>query len=103
MSILEGEVRFPMDPMLLWTFSFYDLNLDQCLPNFGRVVNSVICLNNLYGLGLNHHAINFMYNIYNGLKTSYYLKICNPTVRLISCLPNSIRNSVREFVKVSGN
>ena len=47
MSSLEGGVRFPMDPILLRTFSFYDLSPDQCLPNFYRVVNSVIRLNNL--------------------------------------------------------
>ena len=63
----------------------------------------MIHLNNLYGLGLNHHDINFMYSIYSGLKTGYYLKIRNPMMRLISCLPNSNRNSAREFVKVSGN
>ena len=46
MSILEGGVRFPMDLILLRTISFYGLNPDQCLPNFYRVVNSVIRLNN---------------------------------------------------------
>ena len=33
-SILEGGVRFPVDPLLLRTLSFYDLSPDQCLPNF---------------------------------------------------------------------
>ena len=44
MSILEGRVRFPMDPILLRTLGFYSLCPDQCLPNFCRVVNSVIRL-----------------------------------------------------------
>ena len=92
-----------MDPILLRTLSFYGLNPDQCVPNFYKVVNSVIRLNNLYDLVLNHHDINFMYSIYDGLKTSNYLKIHDPTVRLISCLPDSNRNSMGEFVKVTGN
>ena len=85
------------------TLSFYGLSLDQCLPNFYRVVNSMIRLNNLYGLRHNHHDINFKYSICGGLKTSYYLKIHNPTVRLILCLFNSNRNSMGAFVKVIGN
>ena len=92
-----------MDPILLRTLSFYGLNPDQCVPNFYKVVNSVIRLNNLYDLVLNHHDINFMYSICDGLKTSNYLKIHDPTVRLISCLPDSNRNSTGEFVKVTGN
>ena len=63
MSILEGGVRFPVDPLLLRTFSFYGLSLDQCLPNFYKVVNYVGCLNQLYGLSLTHHDINFLYAI----------------------------------------
>ena len=51
MSILEGGVRFPVYLILLRTFSFYGLSHDQCLPNFYKIVNSVIHLNNLYGLG----------------------------------------------------
>ena len=49
-SILEGGVRFLVNPILLKTLSFYGLSPDQCLPNFYRVVNTVIRLNNLYGI-----------------------------------------------------
>ena len=103
MLILEGGVRFLVNPILLKTLSFYGLSPDQCLPNFYRVVNSVIHLNNLYGLELNHHNINFMYSIRGSIKINPYLKIHNPMTRLISCLPDSNRNSMREFVKVRRN
>ena len=49
MSILEGRVRFPVDPLLFRTLNFYGLSPDQCLPNFYRVFNCVGCLNCLYG------------------------------------------------------
>ena len=39
-----------------------------------------------------------MYSLYTG----YYVKIRNPTVGLISRLPDSNKNSAREFQKVSG-
>lgn len=59
MAILNGNVRFSVDLLLLRTLSFYGLSLNQCLPNFYRVASSMSCLNSLYSLGLNHHDINF--------------------------------------------
>ena len=103
MVILKGGVRFYVDPLLLTTFSFYGLSLDQCLPNFYRVLSSVSRLNSLYILRLNHIDINFLYSICGGLKNDYYLKIGDFIVRLISCLLDSNRNSTKEFIKVSGN
>ena len=55
MSILKGGVRFPVNPLLLRTLSFYGLSPDQCPPNFYRVVNCVEHLNCLYGLILTHY------------------------------------------------
>ena len=103
MSILECGVRFLVDPLLLRTLSSYGLSPDQCLPNFYRVVNCVGCFNRLYGLSLTHHNINFLYAIRGSLKHRYYLQTRNTMVRLISYLLNSNRNSMKEFVKVSGN
>ena len=34
MAILEGGVRFPVDPLILGTLRFYGLCLDQPPPNF---------------------------------------------------------------------
>ena len=34
MAILEGGVRFPVDPLIIGTFRFYDLCLDQLPPIF---------------------------------------------------------------------
>lgn len=92
-----------MDPFLLRTISFYGLSPNQFPPNFYRVVSYVSPLNNLYDLRLNHHDINFMYNICSGTRLGYYLKVRDTIVRLISCLPNSNRNSAGEYVKVSVN
>ena len=103
MSILEGGVRFLVDLLLLRTFYFYGLSLDQCLPNFYRVVNCVGRLNRLYGLSLTHHDINFLYAIRGSLKHEYYLQTRNTIVRLMSYLPDSNRNSAGEYVRVSGN
>ena len=34
MAILEGGVRFPVDPLIIGTLRFYGLCLDQLPPNF---------------------------------------------------------------------
>ena len=74
MAISEGGVRFPVDPLLLRTLSFYGLCPNQLPLNFYKVVSCVSQLNNLHGLTLNHHDINFMYNICCRSRTGYYLK-----------------------------
>ena len=72
-------------------------------PNFYRVVSYVSKLNQMYGLQLNHHDINFMYSLCRNIRFEYYLKTRDMGVRLISCLPDSNINSAGEFVWVSGN
>ena len=75
MAILEGRVRFPLDPLILSTLRFYELCPDQLPPNFYRVVSCVSRLNQLYGLQLNHHDINFMYNLCGNIIFDYHLKV----------------------------
>ena len=87
MSILEGGVRFPIDPLILRTLRFYGLCLDQLLPNFYQVVSSVSQLNDLCGLHLDQHDINFMYSLCGKERSGYYLKVRDTRVWLISCLP----------------
>ena len=103
MAILEGGVRFPMDPLLLNTFRYYGLCLDQLPPNFYRVVSYVSRLNEIFGLQLDHHDINHMYSLCGNKRTNYYIKVRDVRVQLISCLPDSNRNSAKEFVRVRGN
>ena len=101
MSILEGGVRLPMDPLI--TIRFYGLCPDQLPPNFYRVVSCVSKLNQIFGLQLNHQDINFMYSPCENIRPDYYLKTRDMRVRLISCLPDSNRNSAGEFVWVNDN
>ena len=103
MSILEGGVRFPVDPLLVDTLRYYRLCPDQLPPNFYRVVSCVSRLNHTFDLQLNYHDINHMYSLCGNKATNYYLKTRDNRVRLISCLPDLNRNSVGEFVRVRGN
>ena len=103
MSILEGGVRFPVDPLLINTLTYYGLCPDQLPPNFYRVVSCVSKLNHTFNLQLDHYDINQMYSLCGSKATNYYLKTRDARVRLISCLPDSNRNSAGEFVRVHGN
>ncbi|XP_050241064.1 uncharacterized protein LOC126689958 [Quercus robur] len=103
MSVLEGGVRFPVDPLLISTLTYYGLCPDQLPPNFYRVVSCVGQLNHTFNLQLDHHDINQMYSLCGSKSTNYYLKTRDARVRLISCLPDSNRNSAGEFVRVRGN
>ena len=103
MSILEGGVRFPIDPLLLNALRYYGLSPNQLSPNFYWVVSCVSRLNQTFSLQLDHHDINHMYSLCGKKKSNYYLKIRDTRVRLISCLLDSNRNSVREYVQVHGN
>ena len=103
MAILEGGVRFLVDPLLLNTLRYYGLCPNQLPPNFYRVVSCVSRLNHTFGLQLDHHDINHMYSLCGSKGTNYYLKVKDTRVRLISCLPDSNNNSAEEFVQVHGN
>ena len=70
-----GGVRFPVDPLLLRILRLYGLCPNQLPPNFYRVVSCVSRLNNLYGLRLDHHDINFLYNMCRNKRSGYYLKV----------------------------
>ena len=74
MAILEGGVRFPVDPLIIGTLRFYGLCPDQLPLNFYRVVSYVSRLNQIFSLQLNRHDINFMYSLCGNIKTDYYLK-----------------------------
>ena len=103
MSILEGGVRFPIDPLLLNALRYYGLCPDQLPPNFYWVVSCVSRLNQTFSLQLDHHDINHMYSLCGKKNSNYYLKVRDMRVRLISCLPNSNRNSAEEYVRLRSN
>ena len=103
MAILEGGIRFPVDPLVIGTLKFYSLFPDQLPPKFFRVVSCVRRLNQLFGLQLDHNDINFIYSLCGNIESDYYLKTQDNRVWLISCLPDSNRNSVGEFIRVSSN
>ena len=98
MAILEKGVKFPMDPLILRMLRFYGLSPNQLPPNFYQVMSYVSQLNQLYGLQLDHHDINFMYSLCGNIRTDYYLQVRDVRLWLISCLPDSNKISIGEYI-----
>ena len=102
-AVIKEGVRFPLCPLLLQTLRFYRLSLNQCQPNFYRVVMSIDRLNRFCDLNLTYHDINFVYNYCGSLSIGYYFKVQQNRIWLISCLPDSNKNFQGEFLKITGN
>ena len=83
MTILEGGVRFAVDPLLLNTLRYYGLCLDQLPTNFYWVVSCINRLNQTFNLQLDHHDINHIYSLCGNKRTNYYLKVRDMRVQLI--------------------
>ena len=103
MAILEGGFDFPWTPYclehLVFT-TFAQTNFHWISIKWWVVwVGLTACT----GLGLNHHDINFLYNICGGSRMGYYLKVWDTVIQLISCLLDSNMNLSGEYIKVSGN
>ena len=55
--------------------------------------------NRPFGLKLTHHDINYICNCCNTVSSSYYIKVHRGWLRQIFCLPDSNKNSQKEFLK----
>ena len=57
-------------------------------------------LNEKIGLRLNHHDLNWCYNLQHLKGKSYYMKTRDDKVRLIQCLPESSKGLNKDFLIV---
>ena len=59
-------------------------------------------LNEKMGLRLNHHNVNWCYNLQLLKEKSYYMKTRDDRVRFIQCLSESNKGLNKDFLIVSG-
>ncbi|KAI8567628.1 hypothetical protein RHMOL_Rhmol02G0136100 [Rhododendron molle] len=74
-AVVEGEIRFPLAPLLCQVLSHYRLSPMQMSPNFVQVVMGINALNEMLGMSLGRYDIHYLYSMSktkNGL--TYYLK-----------------------------
>lgn len=104
-AIVEGGVRFPLDPLLVLFLSFANLFPLQCAPNLFRIVMGVATLNRLLGMDLRVFDILSCYYLMplNQQKSDYYLKSRDLNRLLVHYLLDSNKPSKGDFIVVSGN
>ena len=96
-AFIEGGITIPMGTLTRNFLRFFRLSPTQCASNMFRVLGSIEALNERMNLNLTHHDVNWIYNLYNLKGQGYYLKLRNPAVRLIQCLPVSNKGLKDDF------
>ena len=100
---IEGGMEIPMGRVTRDFLMNYRLTSTQCSPNVFRVLGSVDMINRKIGTSLTWHDVNWVYNCQKGKETNYYIKCRAPTVRLISCMPESNKGMDEDFLIISGD
>ena len=100
-TLIEGSMRIPMGRVMRDYLRFYRLAPTQCVPNIFRILGFVDALNEKMGLGFTHHDVNWVYNLHHLKGKGYYLKMRQPEIRFIQCLPESSKGLNKDFLIVS--
>ena len=64
-AFIEGGMRIPMGTVTRDYLRPHRLAPTQCALNMFRILESVDALNEKMGLGLTHHDVNWIYNLYH--------------------------------------
>ncbi|GMP43128.1 hypothetical protein CsSME_00015628 [Camellia sinensis var. sinensis] len=102
-SIVEGGVRFPLNPLLRRFFSYFELTPMQISMNTLRVINGVSVLNDLLDLDLGIWDILHCYSLCrNKGGKNYYVKVRSLDLQLVTELPDNDKHC-SDFLQVGGN
>uniref|UniRef100_A0A2N9I524 Uncharacterized protein n=1 Tax=Fagus sylvatica TaxID=28930 RepID=A0A2N9I524_FAGSY len=102
-AIVEGGIRFPMDPLLADFLNYFRLSPSQVNPNVFRIVMGTVELNRRLGLGLSIHDIVRTYILHHNTKTeAYSLHPRDVNFTLVNGLPDTNRGFDEDFLIVSG-
>ena len=101
-AFIDGGITLPMG-RATWDYLInHRLCPHQCAPNLFRVLGSVDALNEQMNLGLTWHDVIHMYECHSLADAGFYLKSLYTIVRMVSCLPKSIKGMKDDYLIASG-
>uniref|UniRef100_A0A2N9GZ09 Uncharacterized protein n=1 Tax=Fagus sylvatica TaxID=28930 RepID=A0A2N9GZ09_FAGSY len=102
-AIVEGGIRFPLDPLMADFLSHLRLSPSQVNPNVFRIVMGTAVLNRRLGLELGIHDILRTYILHHNSKTdAYSLRPRDVDFTLVNGLPDTNRGFDEDYLIVSG-
>ena len=102
-AVVEGGVRFPIDPLLADFLNYFSLSPTQVNPNIFRIVMGIVELNRRLGLELSTYDIVWTYILHKNSKTeSYSLRPRDINYTLVNRLPDTNRGFDDDYLVVSG-
>jgi hypothetical protein len=102
-AIVEGGVRFPLDPFLRRVLNWYKLSPMQVSTNFFRLVMGMVALNRILGTQLGLWELQWWYSIViNPTYNTFYFKARKAEKRYVLNLPDSARDHELDFLYVTG-
>uniref|UniRef100_A0A2N9IVX2 Uncharacterized protein n=1 Tax=Fagus sylvatica TaxID=28930 RepID=A0A2N9IVX2_FAGSY len=101
-AIIEGGVRFPMDPLLANFLDYFNLSPTQISFNIFRIVMGVVKLNRQLDLNLTVHDIIATYTLRTSQSEAYSLRPRNVFNTLVNSLPDTNKDMTDDYLLVRG-
>ena len=102
-AIIEGGVRFPIDPLLADFLAYFHISPTQISPNIFRIVNGVAELNRRLGFNLTVHDIIATYFLRTTQHEAFSLRPRDVNNTLVNGLPDTNKEMMDDFLLVRGN
>ena len=100
-AFIEGGMTIPMGRIMKDYLHAHRLYLQQCAPNFFRVLGAIDALDQHLELGLTWYDVAHLYEGHQQAWARFYLKSRSDAIKLLSCLPKSNKGMKDDFLIVS--